>query len=141
VAELRGRELLREWQRLMNSIISAAGSVAGSSGLPKELVEPMQRQLELLQEVVEGERQLHRELAERVLGPFDTLFDLLQSTGETLGRQAEALEAAGAALEETAALMKQQAELFEKTVGGLRKPADIARSAAGVERRPKKRST
>ena len=68
------------------------------------------------------------------------MFDLLEETGETLRRQAEALEAAGRALEETAGLMKHQSERFERTVGALRQPADLARAAAGVKPRAKKRA-
>ena len=74
----------------------------------------------------------------RVLAPVDALFDLLEETGSTLRRQAEALQAAGRALEETAELMAGQAEMFERTVGTLRVPADIAKAAAGSGRRPKK---
>jgi hypothetical protein len=51
--------------------------------------------------------------------------------------QAEALESAGRALEEAAALMKSQAELFERTVGTLRKPGELAKAAAGLERHPR----
>jgi hypothetical protein len=40
----------------------------------------------------------------------DAVFDLLEESGTTLRRQAEALEAAGRALEETAALMKSGAQ-------------------------------
>ena len=53
--------------------------------------------------------------------------------------QAEALEAAGRALEETAGLVKSQAELFERTIGVLREPAERARTAAGLDRRDRKR--
>lgn len=55
-----------------------------------------------------------------------------------LRRQAEALEAAGHALEDTARLVRTQAELFELTIGPLRKPADLARGALGLERRQPK---
>ena len=56
--ELSGRELLREWQQLMDSMIAVRASVAGRSELPRQLLKPMQRQLELLQEVIEREHRL-----------------------------------------------------------------------------------
>ena len=66
--------------------------------------------------------------------PQSTLvFDLLEQSGATLQRQAETMEAAGRALEETAALMKDQADLFAQTIGALRKPAELARAAAGLD--------
>jgi hypothetical protein len=98
----------------------------------------MQRQLELVQEVIERERRLQSELAARIVAPVDAVFDLLEETGVTMRRQAEALEAAGRALEETAALMKRQAEVFERTIGMLREPAELAKAATGLDRRPKK---
>ena len=67
---------------------------------------------------------------------FDAIFDLLEESGATLHSQADALEAAGRALEEAAQLMKTQAELFERTVATLRKPGELAKSAAGLERHP-----
>ena len=95
----------------------------------------------LVQELVERERKLQGDLAARVVATVDAVFDLLEETGVTLRRQAEALESAGRALEETAALMKHQAERFEWTVGALRQPTDLAKAAAGVKRKPKKRSS
>jgi hypothetical protein len=137
VPELSGRELLNEWRQLMDSVVT---SVAGRTDLPGELLRAMQRQLELAQELIERERRLQAEVASRLLAPVDAVFDLLEETGATLRRQAEALEAAGRALEETAGLMKGQAELFERTVGTLRQPAEVAKGAIGAQRRQSKKS-
>jgi len=95
----------------------------------------MQRQLDLVQEVVERERRLQKELTGRLVGPVDAVFDLLEEAGAALRRQAEALEAAGRALEETAGLMARQAELFERTVSTLRQPAELAKAATGLPSR------
>ena len=132
------RDLLREWQRLMESMLGSAASVAGRAEVPRQLAEAMQRQLELLQEVMERERRLQREVAALVVAPVDAVFDLLQESSAALRKQATALEAAGQALDETAALVKSQAELFERTLGTLRKPTEAAKAAAGLERRPPK---
>jgi len=138
--ELSGRELLDEWRQLMESVIASAASVAGRSELPRELLTATQRQLELVQEVVERERGLQSDLLARVVAPIDAVFALLEETGVTLRRQAEALESAGRALEETAGLMKHQAERFERTISALRQPSDLAKAAAGAKRRPKKQA-
>lgn len=119
----------------MDSVRATAASAAGRSEVPSQLMEPMQRQLELVGELIEREQRLQKQVASRVMAPSDAVFDLLEESGETLRLQAEALEAAGAALRETAALMKRQAVLFERTVSTIRKPTDLARSAAGLERR------
>ena len=138
MSEPRGGELLGEWRRVMDSIVSSATSVAGRSQVPRDLLRASQRQLELLQEVVDRERRLQRELASLVIAPVDAVFDLLEETGQTLRLQAEALESAGRALEDTAGLMKRQSERFERTVGALRQPADLAKAAAGLEKRPRR---
>jgi hypothetical protein len=138
VPELSGRELLHEWRRLMDSVIASAGSAAGRSDLPRNLLRAMQRQLELMGEIIERERRLQRELAGSLIAPVDAVFDLLEETGATLRQQAEALETSASALEDAAGLVKRQAELFERTVGTLRRPAEFAKAATGLDRRPRK---
>ena len=119
----------------MDSVVDSAASVAGRGELPQKLLEAMQHQLKLVEDVIERERGFQKELATRLVAPVDAVFDLLEESGATLRRQAEALESAGRALEETAALMKRQAELFEGTIVRLREPAELAKSLAGLERR------
>jgi sigma54-dependent transcription regulator len=114
VADLSGRELLGEWRKLMDSVVASAAQVGGRAELPRQLLEPMQRQLELVQEVIERERAIQKQLAGRVFAPVDAIFDLLEESGLVLRRQAEALEAAGRALEDSARLVKAQAELFAR---------------------------
>jgi hypothetical protein len=130
-----GKDILRDWQDAMQSIASAARGAAGRSELPKALLTPMQRQLELLQEVVERERGLQAELAGRLLDPIDAVFDLLEESGKTFRAQADALEEASAALGQTAQLMQTQAEIYESTIRALREPADLARRVAGAKPR------
>lgn len=137
MAEPGGHDLLGEWRKQMESVLGAAASVAGRADVPRQLLEPMQRQLELVQEVIERERRLQREVAGRLAAPVDAVFDLLEDSAVALRKQAEALAAAGSALQETAGLVKGQAELFERTVGALREPTEIAKGLAGLERRPR----
>lgn len=124
----------------MDAMISSAASVGSRAEIPRQLLEPMQRQLELVQDVIERERRVQKQLAGLVFGPVDTIFQLLEETGTMLRSQAEELEAAGRALEHTAGLMKTQAELFERSIGALRQPVDLARAATGLERRARKSS-
>jgi len=131
-----GRDILGEWQAAMQSIASTARQTAGRSELPKALLTPMQRQLELLQAVVERERNLQSEVFGHLLDPIDAVFDLLEESGKTFRAQAEALEQASAALEQTAQLMQTQAEIYENTIKALREPAALARRVAGGKPRP-----
>jgi hypothetical protein len=130
--EVSVRELLHEWRALMDSVITSAASAAVGSELPHDLVGAMRRQLDLMQDIIEGERRLQKELTSRLVAPVDAAFDLLEEAGSTMRRQAEALEAAGRALQESAGLMKRQAELFEQTISTLRQPAEFAKAATGL---------
>jgi hypothetical protein len=102
-------------------------SVAAGSEVPRQLLEPMPRQPELAEEVIERERRLQRELAGQLVAPVEGGLRSARAGGATLRRQAEALQAAGRGDEETAGLMKSQAELVERTIGTLRQPAAIAK--------------
>lgn len=125
---------------MMESVVASAASLGGGREIPQQLLEPMRRQLELMQQVIERERRLQKQVAGHLVAPVDAIFDLVQESGAMLFRQAEALEAAGRALEETGALVKSQAELFERTIGALREPTELAKAAAGLERRVRKGS-
>jgi hypothetical protein len=127
MSEGGGLDLLRDWQSAMQSVI------------PKQLLGPLKRQTALIQDVLERERKLQREVLGQVFAPLDALFDLLEASAGTFRQQAEALEQAAQALEQTAVLMKTQAELFERGMKAIREPADLARKAAGLEKRPKAR--
>jgi hypothetical protein len=116
-------------------LTSAASSVGSRVEVPRQLVGPMQRQLELVVALLERERTFQREVSGRLLAPFDVIFDLLEQNAAMLRSQAEALGAAGRALEDAAGLIATQAELFERTIGVLREPTELAKAAAGIERR------
>jgi len=132
-----GRDVLAEWRGVMESVLSSAASAAGRADIPNELLGAMQRQVELVQEVVDRERRVQSDLTGRLLGPIDAVFDLLEEAGATIRGQAEALESAGRALEESAGMMKRQAETFERAITVLRQPVELARGS-GSRRRPRR---
>jgi hypothetical protein len=135
MTEPGGHELLEEWRGVVESLLATAATATGHSEVPRELLGAVRRQLELMQEVLERERGLQRELASRAAAPIDAIFDLLEQSGASLRSQAEALEKAGEALQETAHLIESQAALFERTIAVLREPAEMAKAAAGLPRR------
>jgi prophage DNA circulation protein len=130
------RDLLHEWQAATKSVARTIASAVGGGGdAARQLLSPLQRQAELLQEILEAERRLQREILGRALQPVDAVFDLLEQSGAAMRGQAEAMEHAAEALEQTAVLMKTQAELFERTIQLLREPSRRLESAAGIEPR------
>jgi hypothetical protein len=99
-----------------------------------ELLSEVRRLAGTLQELIERERRMQRDLTDRMLAPVDAVFDLLGESAAMLQQQAEALSSAGRALEEAARVMRHQAELFDQTVGALREPVKLMKAAAGPER-------
>src|SRR3954468_11681135 len=131
VADSGERDLIKEWQAAMQGV---ARAVPGGGDVARRVLAPLQRQTELLQELLEVERRVQREVVGRALAPLDAAFDLLEQSGAALRGQAEAMEHAAQALEQTAVLMKTQAELFERTVRTWREPTRLLGSAAGLDR-------
>jgi hypothetical protein len=116
-----GRDLIREWRAAIQAV-----------QLPQQLLVPLRKQAELVQEVLERER----DLMSRAFAPVDAVFDLLEQSGTALRKQAESLSESARALEQAAELMRAQAELYERTIKTLRRPGDLVKTAAGIERRP-----
>lgn len=135
-----GHELLAASQKALDAAAASLSAVGDHVESPGQLVETMRHQLELVQELIARERRLQQQAASQTLAPFDAVFDLLESSGATMRKQAEALVAAGQALEETARLVETQAGLFERATGVLREPTDWARAAVGLEPRARKRA-
>ena len=133
MSESGGHDLIGEWRAAMQSVLAAAGAAAGRAELPRQLTAPMQRQLELMHELVERQRRLQDEILGRAFAPVDAIFDLLEQSGAAIRQQAEALTESARALEQAAELMRAQAELYERTIRTLRKPSQIAKSAAGLK--------
>jgi hypothetical protein len=131
--DLRGVDLLREWQAAMQSLAASVTAATGRSDVARQLLAPLQRQAELVQEVLERERALQRDLLGRVVEPFDAAFDLLEQSGTALRAQAEAVGHAARSLEQAAGLMKAQADLFERTIRILREPSRRIESAIGLD--------
>src|ERR1700759_993472 len=98
MADPSPQQLLRQWQSAMQAIVTEA-SGAGRH-LPAPLTAAMERQIELVRELVEREQAAQRELIGRAFEPFDAIFDLLEGSAAALSAQAEALSSAARALEQ-----------------------------------------
>ena len=99
-----------------------------------ELLSEVRRLTGVMQELIERERRMQRDVTDRVLAPVDAVFDLLGQSAAMLQQQADALASAGRALEDAARVMRHQAALFDQTVGALREPVNVMKAAAGPPR-------
>jgi hypothetical protein len=94
----------------------------------------MERQVELVENVFDRERQLQEDIVARTLAPFGVVFDVLQQSAAALRRQAESLKDSARALERASKMIEAQAELFERAIGALRKPARHRKAGAAAPR-------
>lgn len=117
----------------MQSVAASITAATGRSDVAHQLLAPLQRQAELVQHMLERERELQRDLLGRVFEPFDAAFDVLEQSGVVLRQQAEAIQRAAKSMEQAAGLMKTQAELYERTIRTLREPSRRIESAVGVD--------
>jgi hypothetical protein len=122
-------ELLHAWEAAIREIGSAAGSlVVGSASAAGQFGAPLQRQAELLEQV------LRRELVERLLAPAHTILDVADQTTSAMHAQATAFRAAATSLAQVADLLEQQAELLHRASGTIRDPIAALRSAGAALR-------
>ena len=137
--ESGGHDLLKEWQEAMQSVVSSAASAAGRSALPRQLITPMQRQFDLVQELFERERKLQRDLLARTFAPFARRLRPARAERRSVASAGRGVERVRPGAEQAASMIEVQADLFQRTVKTLREPAEIAKAAAGLERRPRAR--
>ena len=89
-------------------------SLAGRSvELPQQLLAPLQRQVELVAEVLEREHQRQQDLLGRAFAPLDALFDLLEQSGAAMHQQAAALKESARALERVAGAVSDALSALE----------------------------
>src|SRR5690242_19400497 len=113
--------------------MESTASPVGRVDLTRQPVALMQRQAELVQELLERERRHQRQLLGPGFAPLDAPFDLVGASASSLRAQAEAVEHAAQAMEQAASQMKTQGGLLERAVRMLREPPRRIESALGVD--------
>ena len=128
-------DLLHAWEAAIREIGSAAGSlVVGSASAAVDLAAPLQRQAELLEQVLRRQLDFERELVDRLLAPARTVLDVAEQTTSAMHAQATAFRAAATSLVQVADLLEQQAELLQRASGTIRDPVAALRSAGAALR-------
>jgi hypothetical protein len=127
-------DVLRAWQDVIKQLRGAAGSVAGQSDLVRQLVGPLQRQAELVEQGLRRQLDFERDIAGRLLAPINVLIDAMDQTSTAMRTQAQAFDAASASFKQASELLELQAGLIERSVQALRDPAEFIRAAGGAVR-------
>jgi hypothetical protein len=123
-------DLLRAWQDAIREVGGAAASlVVGSAGKAGELIEPMQRQAEQIQRVLERQLEFERDLFMRAVAPARATLEMAEQAAVAYKAQATAFRAAAASFGQLAELMEQQAEIVEQVAVAVRDPLTALRAA------------
>jgi hypothetical protein len=123
-------DLFKAWQDAIREVGGVAASlVSAPAGLAGDLLGPLQRQAELLEQVLQ--RQID---FERALAPARAALDLVDQAASTMRAQATAFRAASLSFGQAAELLEQQAEIIERAGGTLRDPVAALRSAQDAVR-------
>ena len=122
-------DLLRAWQDAIRDVGAAAGSLAaGSAGMAGDLPRRVQRQAELLQQLLQRQLEFERELVSRAFAPLRASLDLVDQATGTFHEQAATLRGASKTFAQLADVMEQQARLLDRASATLRSPAGVFRS-------------
>ena len=121
-------DLLRAWRDVIDQL-RAAAPVPGYGRVADALVAPLQRQAELLEQVLGRQLDFERRVVDRLAEPLRVAFDALEQTSGAMRTQAEAMQAAAAALKQAGELLELQASMVERATEALRDPTAVLRSA------------
>ena len=131
-------DVLRSWQdvvKQLGGVAGSVGSVAGQSDIVKQLVGPMQKQAELVEQALRRQFEFEREMAGRLLAPVNVLIDAMDQTATAMRTQSQAFDAASAAFKQASELLELQASLIDRSVQAMRDPAEFIKAAGGAAAR------
>jgi hypothetical protein len=123
-------DLLQAWRDAVGQMRDAAAPLTGPTAeLARQLLGPLQRQGELVEEVLRRQAQFDKRLVGQMLAPATVLLDVLDQTAAAMRNQAKAFDLAATSFKQSAELLELQAGLMERAARTLRDPAELVRSA------------
>jgi hypothetical protein len=123
-------DLLRAWQDAIKQLGGAlATPLTGQSDVVNQILGPLQRQAELLEQAVQRQVDFEKEIIGRVMAPANVMLDMLEQTSSAMSAQAKAFDAAAASFKRAAEMLELQASLLEQVRASLRDPVGALRSA------------
>jgi hypothetical protein len=123
-------DLLKAWQDAIREVGGVAASlVSGPAAKAGELLEPMQKQAEMVQRVLERQLEFERDLVNRAIAPAKATLEMAEQATIAYRAQATAFRAAAASFGQLAELMEQQAEIVQRVGGAMKDPLSALRAA------------
>jgi hypothetical protein len=114
-----------------------AGSVGQAAVGGRDLLGPLQRQAELVEQVLRRQVELEQELVRRAIAPAQATVEALDNAPAALRAQATAFRAAATSFSQAAELLDLQAAAVEQTLAALRAPVDLAGRTVRGRRKPR----
>jgi ABC-type transporter Mla subunit MlaD len=122
-------ELLTACQEAIRELGGTAVSVASApSEIVGQVLGPLQRQAELLEQVVQQQIAFEHKLVDHALAPVRGVVDLVDQATAAMRAEAKAFRMASASLGQVADLLDQQVELLEGATAIVRNPVATLRS-------------
>ena len=126
-------DLLGAWRELAQQMRGLAGSIAGQAGQGIDVLGALQRQGELIEQVLKRQLDIEQDLVRRALAPAEVTLKALDGAPDAMRAQAGAFRAAATSFSQAADLLELQATALEQTLGAVRAPVDLV--ARGLRRK------
>jgi hypothetical protein len=123
-------DLIGAWRETTHQLRGLADSVAGQAGHVPQLLPPLQRQADVIEQMLRRQLVLEQDLLRRAVAPAQATAAALERTPEAIRAQAAAFRTAAAAFGQAADLLDVQAAAIEQTVAALTAPIHAARHLA-----------
>lgn len=129
------RDPVRAWRDAADQLRGLAASLADQAGHgPRDVLGPLQRQTEVIEQLLRRQVEIEQELARRALAPAVAISEALEKAPDAMRAQAAAFRAAATSFDQAADLLEVQATAVEQSIKALKAPAELARR--GLGRRP-----
>ena len=123
---------------LLGTARDMTAQLAGLTGAAsRELLGPVQRQAELIEQLVRRQVELEQDLVKRAVAPAQATVEALDNAPAALRAQATAFRAAAASFSQAADLLDLQAAAVEQTLAAVRAPVSLAGRTVRGRRRPR----
>jgi hypothetical protein len=121
-------DLLGAWRDAAAQLERMAASLADQAGHgARDVLGPLQRQSEVIEQLVRRQVELERQLVQQALAPARATAEALEKAPDGMRAQAAAFRAVARSFDQAAELLEVQAATLQQTVAMLTAPVDIAR--------------
>jgi len=125
-------DLVGAWHDAVRQLQQLASSIAGdTTGAARDLLGPLQRQTEIVEQLLRRQIEIEQELVNRAIAPARATAEALEKAPAAMRAQAAAFRAAAASFTQAGELLEVQAAAVEQTIAALLAPVHMAQRGLG----------